>query len=97
MVVLALAVLALVKASEPSAAPPVHHTPHPASAQGLVDSLTLENVPAERQALAREVAGWKAGHPGGSCTIRSSTSADCTAADGLSTDLLAVAVTSTAP
>jgi hypothetical protein len=91
------AVFALVKASQPAVAPRAHRTMTAVSASGSAGAVTVEDVSAEKKALTSDVVRWKAHHPGGTCAIQSSSSAQCTTADGLPADLQVLAVTSTAP
>src|SRR5690242_17180888 len=66
-----------------------------ATASSEPSTATTEDIPAERFAIKRDVAKWKAHHPGGTCTIEPPSSAQCTTADGLSTDLQVIAEAST--
>jgi len=65
-----------------------------ATASGESPTTTSENIPAEKKAIRQEVAKWLFHHPGGHCKIEPPDSANCTAANGLPTDIVVASQTS---
>jgi hypothetical protein len=64
------------------------------TASGESATTTNENIPAEKKAIKQEVAKWLSHHPGGHCKIDPPDSANCTAANGLPTDIVVASQTS---
>lgn len=70
-------------------------------AGAAVSTAGVEQVSAEKAAIRADVAKWKRRHPGGSCQITPPDSAQCTTADGMTSDLVvlvdAIVVSSNTP